>query len=288
MAAADVAFGEHPDPDATPPDVGHDQFAPSFESQAMAEEEARTAIQDAFEEAPSGLEEESLAAGGAAVAVAVAEPETERQPETDAAEDVEITAAAPSPSRSSRSLPMSPRPLSPIRARVVAEARGRRRRADEVAPDEPEASLHRWRDERLRPRPGRRRRLRKPAEPADAGGTAGSQAAENVHAGHEAEVEAEAIQEAFEEPMPAPEWSAPTPEGRAPCQRPASDDARNEPRAADDSPRTTAAAAAAFGRLEEFIAQPDLPEPAACPPRCPRIRSRWRSRSPRPYRAKRR
>ncbi len=59
--AADVAFGDHPDTDATAPDVGHDRFEPSVESQAMAEEEARSAIQDAFEEAPGGHEEESPA-----------------------------------------------------------------------------------------------------------------------------------------------------------------------------------------------------------------------------------
>jgi hypothetical protein len=86
---ADVAFGEHPDTDATAPDVAHDRFEPSVESQAMAEEEARSAIQDAFEEAPGGREEESPFAEGTAVAVAtaVAEPETELEAEPDVAED---------------------------------------------------------------------------------------------------------------------------------------------------------------------------------------------------------
>ena len=73
----------HPDTEATAPDVVHDQFAPTVESQAMAEEEARTAIQDAFEESPGGHEEESPLAAGTTVAVAtaVAEPETELEAE---------------------------------------------------------------------------------------------------------------------------------------------------------------------------------------------------------------
>jgi len=85
---ADVAFGEHPDTQAVAPDVVHDQFAPTVESQAMAEEKARSAIQDAFEESPGGHQEESSLASGTTVAVATAVAEREPELEVEAAEDM--------------------------------------------------------------------------------------------------------------------------------------------------------------------------------------------------------
>ena len=81
--STETAFGDHPDTDATPPDVAHDRFEPSVESQALVEEQARSAIQDAFEEAPASLAEESPIAASASVAAAtaVAEPEATAEPE---------------------------------------------------------------------------------------------------------------------------------------------------------------------------------------------------------------
>ena len=80
---------------------------------------------------------------------------------------------------------------------------------------------------------------------------------------HEAEVEAEAIQEAFEEPMPAPDWSAAEPEATPPVVEPPT--IEDAPRAADDSPQTTAAAAAMFRGPEEFIAPSAPPAPVRMP-----------------------
>ena len=81
---------------------------------------------------------------------------------------------------------------------------------------------------------------------------------------HEAEVEAEAIQEAFEEPMPAPDWSAARAGGDASCRR-ASRAIEDAPRAADESPQPTAAAAATFRGPEEFIAPSAPPAPVRMP-----------------------
>ena len=215
--AAELAFGDHPTTDADEPDIGHDGgFEPTIESQAMAEEEARAAIQDAFEEQPGPGEATSAAdtSAGVSVATAVAEPEAipdvvdEFEAATEESEAVEEPAAVEQPIAMDESQPAE-------------------EQAEPSAADESEFEA--------------------PAE----------HAGETVHLQHEAEVETEAIQEAFEEPMPAPGWSG---DASAVAEPVTTDE---PPPSSDDEPRTMAAATGAavvdapkVRGPEEFIAPP--------------------------------
>ncbi|HEY8180095.1 MAG TPA: hypothetical protein VIH33_06805 [Candidatus Limnocylindria bacterium] len=184
--AADVAFGDHPDTDATQPDVGHDRFEPSVESQASAEEEARTAIQDAFDEANGGHEEESPIAvsPGAAVATAVGEPETEIESEAEPQADADMADEAGATLDEAEAAVEEPE--------LIAYGREQHTGDEDVVAEVTDVRETDAIQEAFEP----------PDQLPD----------ESIHDEHEAEVEAEAIQEAFDEPTPAPEWSAAVPE----------------------------------------------------------------------------
>ena len=258
--AAELAFGDHPATDAAPPGLGHEGFEPSVESQAMAEEEARAAIQDAFEE-PHGAEEASPAEVGGSVAVATAVAEAEPGPEAidefESAPEETVAADAQEPA------------LAQEVEADEAPSLAQEVEADEAAADVPAAeetpSLEAVAEQPVEVEPVE-------AEPEavaiqDAFEPADSPVGDDAHEQHEGEVEAEAIQEAFEEPMPAPEWQA-APERPATTIEDSAPRA-DETRASDDLPRTMAAAAAAetFHGPEEFIAPPVvMPEPETTSP----------------------
>ncbi len=235
-----LAFGDHPDTDATPPDVGHDRFEPSVESQAIAEQAARAAIQDAFEEAPDDLTTTRRSVGTWG---------SRWQPPW--------LSPSPSPCPKPRLL-TSPRSSTSQRPSLTTWEQPT---VVEDAPaemaDTPGAVMHEDSFEaeaepepEREPKPSRTHSSR-PINLPRKSFTPSTRLKRR-----------RAIQEAFDEPAAEPDWSGDE-SGATSTLDDQPHPNEDAPRASDDSPRTAAAAvsAAAFRGPEEFIAP--APPPAS-------------------------